>query len=226
MKSVVFREKFLFGVNLWLFMLVFSTGLYPSVRSNLGKGNIAFKKEKYDTALEKYKQAETEKPDLPETMFNLGNVYYKTGAYEDALKNYEKATYSKDIKLQAKAYYNIGNTLFRLGKLPEAIQLYKKALELYPDDSDAKFNIEFVQKKLKENIDKKLKQQAKKEDKKTKEQENKKKEEQDKEKSEDKQQKMSKEDAKRLLESAGEEKRPKEKANVKMPVFGMPEKDW
>ncbi|MDD5688077.1 MAG: tetratricopeptide repeat protein [Elusimicrobia bacterium] len=222
--------------------LYFSGSLYSSIRGNLSKGNSAFNKEKYDVALEKYKLAETADPNLPETAFNIGDVYFKTGAYEDALKNYEKATYSKDIALQGKAYYNMGNSLFRLGKLPEAIQLYKKALELTPSDTDAKFNIEFAQKKLKENIDKNSKQQDKdsqsqkdkdkdkgKEKDKGKDKENKKNEEkkqQEKDKKEEKKQGMSKEDAQRLLESTGDEKRPKEKANVKVPVFGMPEKDW
>lgn len=211
-----------------ILILYICTNLFSSVRTNLSNGNSAFKKEKYDIALEKYKLAETEKPNLPETMFNLGDVYYKTGAYEDALKNYEKATYSKDIELQAKAYYNIGNTLFRLGKLPEAIQLYKKALELKPDDKDAKFNIEFAQKKLKESIDKSIKQslQNKNQQDQQKEKKQEKQDKQEKKGEEEKKNGMSREDAQRLLKSAGDEKQPKEKAKIKMPVFGMPEKDW
>ncbi|MFH1540875.1 MAG: tetratricopeptide repeat protein [Elusimicrobiota bacterium] len=220
----------------------FAYFLHASIRDNLSKGNRAYKKENYDVALEKYKVVEANKPNLPEAQFNIGNVYYKTGMYEDALKNYEKTTYSKDIKLQGKAYYNMGNCLFRTKKLPEAIQFYKKAIELNPNDVDAKFNIEFAQKKLKENIDKNSKQseqnkesqdqkdkdkkqQEKKKNEETKEQENKKKEEQEKGE-EDQKQKMSKEDANRIIESTGDEKKPKEKANIKIPLFKMPEKDW
>lgn len=239
-------------INLWLYVLCFSTFLYSSVRSNLNKGSSAYKKENYDEALQKYLLAETSRPNLPETSFNLGNVYYKTGDYEDALRSYEKATYSKDIELQSKAYYNTGSVLFRMEKLPEAIQFYKKALELNPDDQDAKFNIEFVQKKLKEDIDKKSKQQDEKQndekagDKGDKDNKDKKEQKGEKEKDKkdeknqgekdkdkkdepaekDKKQGMSKEDAARLLESAGDEKRPKEKANMKIPLFKMPEKDW
>lgn len=219
--------KFIFLISI---LIQISNYSYSSVRGNLSKGNSAYKKENYDIALAKYKQAEIKKPNLPETMFNLGNVYYKNGVYEDALKNYEKSTYSKDILLQSKAYYNMGNAMFRLGKLPEAIQLYKKALELNPDDKDAKFNIEFVQKRLKENIDKQLKQtsQNKNQQKQKERQEKQKKQEQQNEdkKQEEKKQGMLKEDADRLLESTGGEKRPKEKANIKMPLFRMPEKDW
>ena len=218
-----------------LIIFNFTYFLYASTRSNLSKGNRAYKRENYDIALEKYKITETDKPNLPEAVFNIGNVYYKTGAYEDALKSYEKATYSKDTDLQGNAYYNMGNSLFRMEKLPEAIQFYKKAIDLNPNDADAKFNIEFAQKKLKENNDKNSKQsdkdkdkkqQEKKENKKNKEQEKKENKEQEKKEGEDQKQKMPKEDAQRLLDSIGDEKRPKEKANIKIPLFKMPDKDW
>lgn len=215
-----------------LFALFFCKVLFSSVRSNLSSGNSAFKKEKYDIALEKYKNAEASKPGLPEAVFNIGNVYYKTGDYEDALKSFEKATYSKDIELQCKAYYNMGNSLFRMGKLPEAILFYKKAIELNSADEDAKFNLEFVQKKIKENMDKNKKQQSQQHDEKDKKEKQKKQDgqknqqDENKEKGEEKKQGMSKEDAQRLLNSLGDEKKPKEKAKMKVPIFRMPEKDW
>jgi len=213
--------------------------LFSSARGNIAGGNRAYNRGKYDVALEKYMLALNAAPDSSEPAFNIGDVYYKTGSYEDALKSYQKATYSKDMKLQEMAYYNMGNALFRLSKLTEAIQLYKKALELNPGDKDAKFNLEFAQKKIKENMDKKKEQQRqeKKEnqndrDKKSsgdkadkdKKQENK--EKRDEKKQENKKEGMSKEDAQRLLDSLSDEKKPKQKADVKIPLFRMPEKDW
>jgi tetratricopeptide (TPR) repeat protein len=53
---------------------------------------------------------------------------------------------------QAKGYYNSGNVLYREGKWEEAIGAYKKALELNPNDEDAKYNLEFVRQKIKENL--------------------------------------------------------------------------
>ena len=223
------------------------TGLLcASARSNLSGGNRAYNREKYDTALEKYTLAGNAAPDSFEPAFNKGDVHYKTGLYQDALKSFEKATYSKDVELQGKAYYNMGNASFRLGKLSEAVQFYKKALELNFLDKDAKFNYEFAQKKIKENADKnkEQKKQEQKQDKnekqndkdkkntdnksdKDKDKENKgKKDENKQENKENKKEGMSKEDAQRLLDALSDEKKPKQKANVKIPLFRMPEKDW
>ncbi|MFH0947777.1 MAG: tetratricopeptide repeat protein [Elusimicrobiota bacterium] len=218
-------EQYMRKSSLFIFLnLCFISLLYSSARTLISKGNNAYNGEKYDVALENYHLAESKKPGSCEVPFNLGNVYYKTDNYEEAIKNYERTTYSKDIKLQQKSYYNIGNALFRSEKLSEAIQFYKKALELEPDDNDAKFNLEFTQKKMKEKNDKKSKQEQ---DKKNQKKEDKKeKKKNDSEKKEEQQKGMSKEDAKRLLNTLPEEKKPKEKSNMKIPLFNMPDKDW
>jgi Ca-activated chloride channel family protein len=65
------------------------------------------------------------------------------------------------VGVQQQAYYDIGNTQYRLGQKTEksapqetiktwqdALQSYDAALKLKPDDGDAKFNRDFVQKKL------------------------------------------------------------------------------
>jgi len=41
-----------------------------------------------------------------------------------------------------------------MAKLPESILAYKKALELNPEDEDAKYNLEYVRAKLKDNSEK------------------------------------------------------------------------
>jgi len=74
---------------------------------------------------------------------------------------------SPDLKLQELAYYNRGNTLYWMGeknsdpkKKTEAweksIKDYELSLKLNPQDADAKYNHEFVKKRLEE-----LKQQQK-----------------------------------------------------------------
>jgi len=129
-------------------------GLRAAVRD----GNSYFAAQEYDRALESYRGAQMDDPENELLHYNAGAALYRQGKYEDALTELEKATYSRDIAQQAQTYYNIGNTLYRLGRLPEAILNYKKALELAPADEDAKYNIEFVQRKIKEQLDKNTQQ--------------------------------------------------------------------
>jgi len=65
---------------------------------------------------------------------------------------------SENLDLSAKAFYNIGNCYFQQNKLKESIEAYKKALELKPDDYQAKYNLELARAKLKEMADKQQQQ--------------------------------------------------------------------
>jgi hypothetical protein len=60
--------------------------------------------------------------------------------------------------MDGKAYYNIGNAYFKQDKLQESIQSYIKALDINPDDRDAKYNLELARAKLKEMADKQQQQ--------------------------------------------------------------------
>ena len=136
--------------------LVFSTGLHAdTARSRVKKGNEAFANKKFDNALNKYQDALLKNPESPLIHFNVGDALYKKKNYKDALKSYQKSLNSKDIHVQEQAYYNLGNCLYKMAKLPESILSYKDALKLDPNDHDAKYNLEYVRRKLKENAKKK-----------------------------------------------------------------------
>ncbi len=65
---------------------------------------------------------------------------YRNEDYETAEQLYNSAT--------ATDLYNRGNALAKAGKMEEAIQSYEEALRLSPDNDDAKFNKELVEKLL------------------------------------------------------------------------------
>ena len=67
---------------------------------------------------------------------------YKAGAYDKALENL-KSTQSEQ------GAYNQGNALAQSGQLEQAIKAYEKALQFKPDDADAQYNKELVEKELK-----------------------------------------------------------------------------
>lgn len=220
-------------------------------RKDIIEGNKLFAEQKYDEALNKYRNASIEDPENPLIHFNLANAFYKKKKYEDALKDYEKSLSVEDVLTQSKAYYNMGNTLYRLGKLPEAILAYKQALKLNPDDEDAKYNLEFVRRKLKENSQKQNqnqnqqqqqqqqqqqnqsqgenKQQDQNKEKQQQEKENQQQQEQQQQKQQQQQEKkeMTKEEAERILAALNKEDRENQK-NRKIKSSGkiVIVKDW
>ena len=132
---------------------------YKQGKELLQKGEKDRAAEAFEEALKSYKDAEIEKPETPQLSYNLGNVMYQQEKYQDALERYYRGSGSDELEHQAWSYYNLGNTFYRSGKYPESIQAYKRCLELTPDDEDAKYNLEFVRKKMKEMLDKEAKRQ-------------------------------------------------------------------
>ena len=121
-----------------------------------------YNEKSYDEAISRFADAQLHLPKSDALEFNIGNTQFQGGKLPEAEKAYKNALRSKDGTLKAKANYNMGNTLYKQGKLNEALDFYKKAIELAEnktakkDDEikgikeDAKYNYEFVQKKMEE----------------------------------------------------------------------------
>jgi len=154
-----------------LLLVLFFVHSLPAqgIRKKIEKGNENYAKEQFEQALTDYKDALLDDPLNETALFNQGNALYKLKKYEEAVETFQKNVSSEDLDLCAKAYYNIGNTYFQMNKLQESIQSYIKSLELNPNDTDAKFNLELARAKLKESADKQ--QQQKKNDNQDKKQE-------------------------------------------------------
>jgi Ca-activated chloride channel family protein len=91
--------------------------------------------------------------------YNTGVTAYQSNDFSQASQLFENAASSTDRALQQRALYNLGNADFRLGQSQpkqaqqlweRAIKSYESALAIDPNDPDAKFNHEFVKKKLEE----------------------------------------------------------------------------
>ncbi|MBT6563303.1 MAG: tetratricopeptide repeat protein, partial [Candidatus Scalindua sp.] len=121
-----------------------------------------YNEQAYDEAISKFADAQLHLPKSDSLDFNIATTHYQGGKLPEAEKAYKSALGSKDISLKTKANYNMGNTLFKQGKLNEALDFYKKAIELTEKNTDkkgdeikglredAKYNYEFVQKKMEE----------------------------------------------------------------------------
>lgn len=108
---------------------------------------------KVEEALKLYSEEATQNPDSPEVSYNLGNMLYRNGRFQESIPPYKKAGKQRNLEQMAK--FNSGNSLFRLGmssgkmkKLEMALDSYREAIQLDPDDLDAKYNYEFVKKML------------------------------------------------------------------------------
>lgn len=138
-----------------------------SLRSQVVEGNRLFSEGKFSDAIESYGRALVDHPDSPLLNFNMGTAHYKVGKYTQALSSFSRVQASsedsdKGSGRTARTAYNMGNTQYKMGAQAEernpqaaltvytnALALYRRALGADPTDQDAKFNYEFVAKKIK-----------------------------------------------------------------------------
>jgi Ca-activated chloride channel family protein len=147
-------------------------------RASVHGAENAYKQGDYKKAKSQYEEAVAQHPEVGPLQYDLGAAAYKAGDYDTALPAFQKALGSDDVGVQQQAYYNMGNTQYRIGQKAEkaapqeaiktwqeAVQSYDAALKLKPDDADAKYNRDYVEKKLeqlqKQNPQKQQDQQKK-----------------------------------------------------------------
>ena len=217
-------------------------GVYAqSVRSLVNNGNELYKNKQYSDAEAEYRKSLEKDKSLMQGEYNLGNAVYKQKRFDEAVENYQQAlSKTKDAKIQSKLYYNMGNSYFDAKKYQESIQSYKNSLKLNPSDDDAKYNLAYAMRMLKQQQQQK-KQQNKNQNQKNKQDKNKdqqQKNDQQQQKNNqqrqqqqqnlaDQQKRMSREDAKRILEAIrNDEKKTQKKVREKAPVKTHVEKDW
>ncbi|AZR73242.1 hypothetical protein BBF96_07495 [Anoxybacter fermentans] len=156
------RGKF---IPVVLILILLGTGFtFNSWQNELTRGNKELARGQLEKAIEAYRQALVDAPDEPVVHYNLGHVLYKKEDFAGAEDHFKKVlNLSKDKELQNRAEYNLGNTVYRQGeaflkenpleainKFETALQHYQNVIKANPKDKDAKFNYEFVKKKLKE----------------------------------------------------------------------------
>ena len=120
-----------------------------------------YKDGKYSESLKQYEKLLETRKDAPRLHFNAGAAAYRGKNFEQAAKEFDAALAAPDLRLQELSYYNRGNARFRLGEQIEdpskrnetwtgAMKDFESTLKLNPQDSDAKFNYEFVKRKIEE----------------------------------------------------------------------------
>lgn len=155
------------GAALLALLFMIHCGFIPTPQNKIDKGNEDFENKRYQSAMEKYREVQVKNPDSPPVEYNLATTLYKVDQFQESAAHLKSAVDKSqgDPSLQAKAAYNYGNALYRVGDFDGAIEAYKKALELNPNDKDAKYNLEVIQnKKSKFDKENQNRQQDKKND--------------------------------------------------------------
>ena len=91
---------------------------------------------------------------------NLGASLFKQGDYEQAISAFTGAArMASNTGDGVRATYNAGNAAAMQDKLEAALDMYTRTLLADPSNEDAKFNYEFVKRKLKEQQEQEQQQQ-------------------------------------------------------------------
>ncbi len=114
---------------------------------------------RYDQALQGFVDRRLEDPDDPRLAINVGSAYYKMNDFDAAAQAFANAATADDPALREQALYSLGNVAYRQGRLPEAVELYQRALEVDPNDEDAKYNLELVRDEIRRREEEAKKQQ-------------------------------------------------------------------
>ena len=163
---LLFAELFVDERNrtkkIMFFLLVFPMVIFSSpancragASSSVKKGITAFSKGEYAKAEKNFIDAQLDRPDMPDLYYDIGTAAYKKGDFKSALRNFRKALDCKNKDLKNKARYNLANTEYRMGDFEKAVKDYEKVLKENPEDKNARDNLEFVKKKIKEKKKKK-----------------------------------------------------------------------
>ena len=149
------------------YVLIVLAGTLPSLRADDDKlvreGIELLQAGEFERALVKFKDAQIENPGSTELHFNIGLTQYKLERWEDAERSFGHAILSPDQKIERRAAFHLGNCKVKQGKYPDALKWYNRALELDPDDEDAKINRAWTTRKIKE-LAKKQKEQSEKQE--------------------------------------------------------------
>jgi tetratricopeptide (TPR) repeat protein len=124
--------------------------LTDKMHSSISKGNRYYDEGEHDKALNEYRRALEQDSANAVPQFNAGDALYKMRNFQDGAQHFLKAASSSTDSVSAMSYYNLGNTVFNAGDLQSAVEAYKRSLLISPDDQDAKYNLEYALRMIKQ----------------------------------------------------------------------------
>lgn len=164
--------------------------IYHALLNNIfaqDQGVQDYRNKKYKSAQEYYDSILSGDSNNPEALFGKGSSLFMQDNLKTAQSSFNATLSLSENQLKSKALYNLGNISFKNQKLDEALSFYRKALELNPEDDEARYNYEFIkyQKNPPENKDEDKNDEDKKDEEKKDESKDGKQQPQDEKKSQD-----------------------------------------
>ncbi len=138
--------------NLLLIIFLFSIAFTnaQSDKTLVRQGNKSYKSDDFAGAELDYRKALDKNPNSLSGTFNLADAIYEQEDYEKSAEIFAKIGQSDLAKEQkAMAYYNLGNSFLKAQQYEPSIEAYKMALRNNPSDIDARYNLEYARKMLK-----------------------------------------------------------------------------
>lgn len=133
------------------FFFITATIMAQSENKLVRKGNKQYEAQQFGEAAVSYQKAIEENPMSTKAFFNLGNSLYKQEQYEEAERNFSQvAAMSKSPLIESKASYNLGNSMLEQERYAESVEAFKHALRLNPNDDEARYNLEYARRMLKQ----------------------------------------------------------------------------
>ena len=123
------------------------------------QGMLNYQNEDYEAAEMYYDSILSTNKNSSEAHFGKGASLYMKDDVKNAEIKFNESLSSAKEGLKSKAFYNLGNINYKNNNLSEALNFYKKALELNPDDDEARYNYEYIKYQKKPEEENKDKEQ-------------------------------------------------------------------
>ncbi|MFI3332677.1 MAG: tetratricopeptide repeat protein [Rikenellaceae bacterium] len=143
--------RYILSIIITLFTLTLSAQELPE-RGLVRRGNRAYNKGEYKSAIESYDRALQAAPTSFEARYNYANALHKDEQYAKAEELYASInvdSLATDAD-RADLYYNLGNSQFMQQKYKEALESYKSSIRINYEDQEAKYNYAYTKKLLEE----------------------------------------------------------------------------
>jgi tetratricopeptide (TPR) repeat protein len=114
---------------------------------HLHLGTVRERRGEWEAAEALYRRAVEEDGDLPQAHKALGDAQYRRGAYDDAAESYNRALQLAPA-LGDDVFFRLGNIHYKKMERAEAVKLWRRALELNPQNTVVRTNLELVERVL------------------------------------------------------------------------------